>query len=329
MAEIDIINIYPPPKDIDISKDIGVIKDNDRPVFEPIDVVLVKDAMVGYYGYISKDFKNIEKIVSPRHRNSVGFKSILSNYFFKKKVVVSTPAISIANGWYDSFYHFTLECLVKLYLLRNYMNEAIVVFPTKCSSFHKQWFDILEIKNIIFIKEDEIIQTPLAISCNFPNRDLNHHDLILPEFRNWILSKVENKVVCSDKIFVGRPEGSKRNLKNQKELMYSLSELGFVYVEMERFSLSDQINIFRNTKEIVAIHGAALAHLAFCNPHTKVIDLIHKDFTHQFCFLKLSKILNIDYRLISCEGDDAEMEQSGYKDIEVDVNGVLSIINRW
>lgn len=328
MAEINIINIYPPPKDIDISKEIGEIKDNDRPVLEPIDIVLVKDAMIGYYGYITKRFSNVEQIVSPRHRYSVGFKSIFSNYFLKKKIAVSIPAISITNGWYDSFYHFTLECLVKLYLLRDYMNDATIVFPAKCSPFHTQWFDILDIKNITYIKEDEVIQTPQAVSCNFPNRDLNHHDLILPEFRNWILSKVENKNVCSGKVFVGRREGSKRNLVNQRELAGNLEKIGFSYIEMDDFSIIDQINIFRNAECIVAVHGASLTHLTFCKSNTKVLDLIHENY-HVFCFLKLSKILGFNYELMFCKGEAADKDQSGYKDFQADVNRILSIVERW
>ena len=325
MAKIKTINVFPPAKDIEIGNYI----DNDRPIFDPIDIVLVQNAYIGYYGYITKLFSNIEQIVSPRHRYSISIKSILSNYFFKKKIKINQPAISFVNGWYENFYHFSLECLVKLYILRDYSSNATIVFPSNLSKFHKEWIEILNIKKIIYINENQVVATPLAISSNFSNRDLNHHHLILPEFKNWILSKVENKIVLSnDKIFIGRKSGSKRNLINQKELAIELNKLGYYYIEIEDFSVAEQINIFRNANFIIAVHGASLTHLTFCKQNTLVIDLIHEDY-HVFCFLKLSKILNINYNLLFCKGEETEKSQAGYKDFSVDIMQVIRTVEKW
>ena len=325
MAKIETINVFPPAKNIDI----GNFTDGDRPVIEAIDIVLVPNSYIGYYGYITKCFKNVEKIVSPRHRYSIGLKSIASNYFIKKKIRIHQPAISFVNGWYDNFYHFSLECLVKLYILKDYSAKSVIVMPSSLSQFHKDWIEILEIKHIIYINENEIIDTPLAISSNFPNRDLNHHHIILPQFRDWVLQKVENKnVLATNKIFIGRKRGSKRNLVNQTEIANELQILGFEYIEMDDYSVANQINIFRNVDYIVAVHGASLAHLTFCKPNTKVLDLIHENY-HVFCFLKLSKILDINYELLFCKGDRSDINEAGYKDFYADTYSIVNCIQKW
>jgi hypothetical protein len=323
MAQVKFINLYPSPRHIDI----GNFIDNDKSVQEPIDAIFVENAYIGYYGYITKKFKNIEHIVSPRHRNTIPFKSIISTYILKKKIKISEPAISIMNGWYENFYHFSLECLVKIYILRNY--NGTIVFPSKLHGFHKEWIAIFGLKNITYIEENEVVETPLAISSNFPNRDLNHHANILPEFRDWILSKVSSKnVLICNKIFVGRRTASKRNLTNQQELKIELAALGFFYIEMEDFSVEEQINIFRHADYIVGVHGASLSHLMFCKPNTKVIDLIHEEY-HVFCFLKLSKILNINYDLIFCKGELTDKTQSGYTDFYAEIELIKNKVKKW
>lgn len=325
-------NIFPEPKKIDISLDLSAFSDPVPPLYEPIQMIFVPNSLVGCYGNITKNFNTIKKTMSPRHRNAVGFKSILSTYFIKKKIKTNHNVISIAHGWYDSFYHFTLECMVKVYMLRAYINveNAIFIFPNDHFTHHIQWFEIVGLKNIKYIKANEVVKTPLAISTNFPNRDLNYHELILSEFKNWILEKVENvKIINSKKIFVGRPLNKIRNLKNQKELAEKLIELGFLYIEMENYSVKEQINIFRNAEQIIAVHGASLALLTFCSPNTKVIDLLHKDFMYQYCFLKLSKVMNLNYAMVACEGDFTEKGKAGFADITANIDEIYSMIRKW
>jgi capsular polysaccharide biosynthesis protein len=325
-------NIYPPPIILDISSETGGLEDCVPPLPEPIDIVFVPNSLVGCYGYITKKFKTIKKTMSPRHRDAVSFSSVFSSYFVKNKIKTDKIVLSIAHGWYDSFYHFTLECMVKVYLLREYINieNTVFIFPRNHFSHHKQWFEIVGLKNIIFLDTNEVIVTPLAISTNFPNRDLNYHEVILWEFRTWILEKIQNvKVINSKKIFVGRAINRIRNLKNQNELAEKLSAIGFDYVEMENYSIVEQINIFRNAEQIIAVHGASLALLTFCSKETKIIDLIHKDFMYQYCFLKLSKIMNLNYLMVPCEGDFAEKGKAGFADIYANINEIYSIIEKW
>jgi len=319
------IKLYPPSEKLDLGNEV----DNHPPIYEGIEAIIIKDAYVGCYGYVTKNFKNIEHFVSPRHRNSIGLKSILSNYFIKKKIKVDTPIISIAHGWYDSYYHFTLECLVKVFLLRKHLPESTIIFPKNVSKYHLEWFQLLDVKNILFLNENEVAQSHQVISCNFPEKDLNHHSQITPDFRNWIIDKINNKGLLiqpsyNNKIFINRPNARHRKLMNESEVIKQLQEFGFNIIELEKLSVLEQINLFYHSKVVLGIHGAGLTNCLFMKKDSKVIDFIHEKFI-QHCFLKLSKILELDYSQVKCKGND-NFENPGICDIEIEVANITELL---
>jgi len=322
---MEVINLYPESELIDLKGR----EDNDPQISEKINLYKVPNALITSYGYTIKNFSVLEESISFRHRKTISFKNIISFVFLKRKISVQTTAISIANGWYDSYYHFTLECLPKLFLMRDFIDKATLIFPSKISKFHQQWFDLLGVTKIKYINNDEIVKTPLALTCNFPERDLNHHNIILPEFRNWILEHINNKdSIGYKKIFIGRKNPMHRKLLNLEEVKTTLQNEGFTYVEMEDFSIADQIKLFYNAEQIVCLHGAALSNLCFSKPKTKVLDLIHKQFK-QWCFLKMSIILDIDYAVFSCSGTNNNAILPGHQDISVDISKLTNILKKW
>lgn len=321
----EIINLYPETKNIDIGKR----EDNDPPIFEKINLYKISNSYISTFGYIIYNFQILKQGISYRHRNSVSFKNVLSFILFKRKISIDNACLSIANGWVDSYYHFTLECLPKLYLMRDFIETSTLVFPSKLTSFHKQWFDILDIHNIQLINDDEIVKTKLAITSNFSARDLNHHHLITPHFRDWVLSKIQQKnIEYNKKIFIGRKNPKYRVLLNKEDVIKMLNKYGFVYIEMEDFTVVEQILIFNNAQQIVSIHGAALSNICFCKPNTKIIDLMHEDFK-QWCFLKLAIILNLSYSIIPCKDINQNDKLPGHRNLLVDINVLEKFIKTW
>lgn len=319
------INIYPATKHIDIGKRV----DNDPPIFEKINLYKFSNSYISTFGYIIHDFRVLKEGISFRHRNSISFKHVLSFMFFKKKIKIDSTCLSIANGWYDSYYHFTLECLPKLFLMKDFIDNSILVFPSKLSSFHMQWFSILNVHHIQFINENEVVKAKVSITSSFSSRDLNHHDLITPDFRDWVLSKIKQKdKLYNTKIFIGRKNPKFRILLNNDDVVKMLNRYGFVYLEMEDFSVEDQISIFNNAKQIICLHGAALSNICFCKPNTKIIDLMHEDFK-QWCFLKLAIILNLNYSIFTCKGNNQVDKLPGHRDILVDIDSLEQLIKTW
>jgi hypothetical protein len=294
---------------------------------EPVNEYLVPNAMVNSYGYIFKNFKLLKEIVQPRHRGDVGVKNTLAAYLLKKKRKTSQSAISILSGWQRNYYHFTLECLPKLYVLREHIENSTIIFSKDASRFQLEWIKILGLKNVTFLDHSEILLTPLAISSEFTSRDLFHHHIIIPEFRKWIISKIKNPEEFSYKrIFVGRKNQGHRKVLNLPDVKSVLKEYSFEYLEMEDFSVEQQVKLFMSADLILAVHGAALTNLCFANPGTKVFDLVHEEF-NQPCFAMLSEILNLQYETIPCSGDVNDNRAPGYKDVIIDIADLSELLD--
>lgn len=324
MATVERIPLFPPAKPVDLK----VPTDPDPPVFEPVEVHILNKARVNYYGYVFQNGQVHEHFVSPRHRGTITWKNSLSNYLAKKVIRANSPVISIAHGWYDNYYHFTLEVLVKVFLMKDYLEDAVIIFPKKTSVFHQKWFEILGLKNILYIDENEVVLSPKVISCNFPNRDLNHHHLITPLFREWIIEHAKTQGILESpkfpsRLFIDRAKASYRKILNHPEVESILTKAQIPLLNLEDLTLEEQINALYFAERISFVHGAGLTNILFCKPQTTVLDFCHEDF-HQYCFYKLAVPLELKYELIPCAGNKVH-ELPGYCDLFLPLNFVERI----
>jgi capsular polysaccharide biosynthesis protein len=308
-----------------IKVNIDDIYDEHPPTFEKVYFYKFENVLVSSFGVVYKKFKNQDQLLYERHRNKINILNKISTYFVKKKIEIKSPVIVISNGWSDSFYHFTLESLLKLYLMRDKINKSIVLFPKSIfKRFHQEWFNLLNIEKIYLVSNNEVIKSEICYSTSFPARDLNHHHEVLPQFRDWVLKKMnaKNLIAHADtypkKIFINRQKASFRKITNYNAIEPLLMEQGYTIIDLEDYSLVDQINFFYHAKKIIGIHGAGFTHICFSK--ADVIDIIYENF-HQNCFLKMAKILDINYTFLRCKGHENPMykNSSGHNDLEIDI----------
>lgn len=72
-----------------------------------------------------------------------------------------------------------------------------------------------------------------------------------------------------EKIYLRRNSGT-RVVVNTDELESLLVARGYVIIEAEKLTFSQQVQLFENAKAIVAPTGAALCNAIFCKPGTQV-----------------------------------------------------------
>lgn len=75
-----------------------------------------------------------------------------------------------------------------------------------------------------------------------------------------------------EKIFVVRAKT--RRIENEAEVEAYLAADGFVKLYPERMTVPEQVELFSAAREVVAIHGAALAPLLFRSPATAPVKLV-------------------------------------------------------
>ena len=94
--------------------------------------------------------------------------------------------------------------------------------------------------------------------------------------------------------------GPTRTIHNLKQVREFLSRYDFETVYLEGMSFADQILLFQSAEFIIGAHGAGLANLVFCEPGTKVIELMPSAELRPFFWLIAEK-LDLAYGLQFCE----------------------------
>ena len=118
------------------------------------------------------------------------------------------------------------------------------------------------------IETDKVVQAPL-VTFEEQGHVLHGlhglaHNFLAPHL-DWICTDVLQATQdFGDRIFLNRK--STRNLKNSTEIVGLLEQKGFRTIYAEDWNLDEQFQMILRAKEIVAIHGAAIAPLLYRRP---------------------------------------------------------------
>ena len=104
-------------------------------------------------------------------------------------------------------------------------------------------------------------------------------------------------------LFVSRGNTRLRRLVNEAELMAALLDFDFEFFLPKSNDHGSQIEAFRSARIVVAVHGAALTNLLFCQPGALVIELFPSNHIKStYCWLAMQ--LGLRYRaVIGFSGD--------------------------
>ena len=78
------------------------------------------------------------------------------------------------------------------------------------------------------------------------------------------------------RLYISRPEGVRRGISNEAEMLPHLEAAGFTAVAMEGLSVEDQVRLLARADVVMSPHGGALTNTVFCRPGTKVVELLSR-----------------------------------------------------
>jgi len=137
-------------------------------------------------------------------------------------------------------------------------------------------------------------------------------------------------------IYISRRRARYRHVINESELLLQLQPLGFIAIELEDFSVSQQASLFAQAERIVAPHGAGLTNLSFCQPGTQVVELVSPHYMRTDYWI-VSHHLGLHHYVIRGQPFDADaLRQMMYQgplaeDIEIPIAALQSMIQhlKW
>jgi capsular polysaccharide biosynthesis protein len=131
-----------------------------------------------------------------------------------------------------------------------------------------------------------------------------------------------------EKIFLRRNSGT-RKISNLIEIERLLTAQGYLVIEPEKLTFLQQVQLFKNVKQIIAPTGAALANAIFCNPGTQVAVLMgkHEDMIYKYWHNMLAPLqIQVSYVLGNIEKN---LDLGIHGDFFVNPDDMFCLLDKW
>lgn len=289
--------------------------------------------------YSSK--KNVLEPITAQHQNpKIGTVKNLK----VQQIIKGTVATLFLSGLEKNYYHFTAECLLRWWVLKNSGIEPdfyAVYTGTKETSFQRQLLELVGIpkEKLLQFPEGTVIQAETLVAPTLVNNWKEGSwrgyqacikqwlPLWAKDLYSFIISRNAEKesYAKSPYVYIERDKAPVRKIINSAELFECLKKYGFIKVYLEDLTVSEQITLFNHAKIIVSPHGAGLANLSYCQPKTQVLELFPEYF-HEPGLRILSTVKDLDYNYLICKSPVIENVQPVAEDILVED---ISVVENW
>jgi len=278
------------------------------------------------------------KLVSGLKINSFQFSKKLSlselikmylKYFFFltkiRKVKKINKIIFITNSNSHNFFHWFLDVFQKLELINQnkefiLKNDIKIVIPHIYSDYYvKKSLEVYDLdfylqkKNELILMKESIFIPNLAPTGNYRKK------LVLKlsdRLRNYWIDKI-NYNKNFERIYVTRKNSYKRKLLNEDKIISILLEHKFKIVDFDKLSFLEQLSYALNTKILASIHGAALTHMLWIKPKSKVLEIRSRNNSHDNCYYSLASDLGHDYYYFKADKANIGISDH-YSDLKID-----------
>lgn len=277
---------------------------------------------------ISPDGKQIARDVSIAWRQTPDEHPLLEATYLPRRQHFKGRIGVAASPEGHTFFHWMFDVLPRLSVLRTH--DISCAYVNNSSEFAREWCDKIGIQTMtatekMHFSADELVVPSLLGRTGTPNTlQCVMLQTMADEF--WPQAKEAHS---AKRLYLSRRRASYRHLVNEDLLIDNLQKFGFVSVDLDEYTVGDQIQMFRHAEVVVAPHGAGLANCVFCERGTAVIELINSNAAH-FCFAQLASCVGLTYTPVFSD-PKAQLSHNrgtGRDDFSVSIAQVLHHVNR-
>jgi capsular polysaccharide biosynthesis protein len=216
-----------------------------------------------------------EAMLSPSVVDNPKYAYALIRLALARRTTRIDRAVVLSMPWYHNFYHWIVEMLPRVLLLRDpgqYMHHPLLV-PSDGPSFIRQSLELTGL-----IRRAEFVPSG-AYSIGeavIPSR-LSRGTNVSPHSIDWLNAAFAD-VAPGDarRLYVSRRDARIRFVRNETETARWAEEHGFTVFCPSDHTLEQQISAFKGAEEIVGPHGAGLSLLAVAKPGAKVLEIFQE-----------------------------------------------------
>ena len=250
------------------------------------------------------------------------------------------------SGLEDNYYHFCVEWMARLYLLKKINIEPDYYIVPQKLSFQKQYLDLLQIdhKKRISSEDNSFIQADKLIVPSLINNwepiKIKGYDSYckqwIPKWFNEVhsilkIDAVEDSFPNSGMVYISRKFSNFRKVLNEKEITDFLKEKGFGIYYLESMTVKEQISLFKNAQIIVSLSGAGLANMIHCAEPAIVFTIYTENYNNP-CIRLLALSLGHDYYYYIGQSPDSQnvhpLKENVYIDLVAFKQAIQTILEK-
>jgi capsular polysaccharide biosynthesis protein len=191
---------------------------------------------------------------------------------------LDTAVVTMPWGAIYNYGHFLCDCLTSVAQLDQLseVRDYVRVGPP-LKAWQRRHFELLgvapvELDQPLYHVSDLLFPSGMSYFLNRPNT--NYRVLRAAQLRNKQPTDVSFGKVYISRTRVTIANSDRRRFLSEAALERELAAREFQIVTPELYKLDEQLDLFHNSRVIVACRGAALANVIYCRPNTTIIEII-------------------------------------------------------
>jgi hypothetical protein len=222
--------------------------------------------------------------------------------------VPGSLAVLATRGGGTSYYHFLLDVLPRMEVLRRVLPEERPDhwYLPRSTRYHSEILSLagLDALPVVESAPDRAVRAQRLLVPGLPN-----HDELSP---TWVTRWLRELLPAGDtaglprRLYVTRGVvPNTRRLVQEPIVWPELERRGFVRIDPGAMSVREQVDHFAAADVIVGVHGAALTNLVFCKPGVRVLHLMAPTYVKHCFHAILAGIPDTDYTYLLGDGEPA------------------------
>lgn len=218
-----------------------------------------------------------------------------------------SDVVDLRESWSTNLCHFMFDALPNAMILQTKGYKKAIILPNSVYQHVRDWVRLIGIPDIELRIEEEPVVGARRLENPWIRNGLPLPEMVMA-FQDYRKRGIEaygepqNLHLFIQRGAQGMEETGGRNVVNRREIIDKFQSKGIhlTVVYLENTPVLQQIAWFACAKTVIAVHGAAMANLAFCQPGCKVIEIVSPLFWNH-TYLDIASILSLRYAAIRGE----------------------------
>ncbi|MGI4743439.1 MAG: glycosyltransferase family 61 protein [Janthinobacterium lividum] len=297
-------------------------------------IFLLSNVFATWQGMVFKNMRIfIPSLQTPELENYFVEPVLLKQWSATAIHLTQEEGVAIAHSQYapENYYHWILDTLPRLLLLRQHYPGIAVIVLEPANDFVKVTLAALGFDNIVPVNKKQLLRINKLILPELLSPSGHVNPIQVRLVRDELINKLGTQITTttaapSRKVYISRARQQRRKVANQSELDELLLSHNFETIYFEELSLSQQIAVMQETAVLLSMHGANIVNLIFLGPTAKVIELVSEKL-HNPAYWRLSAVFSLPYYVLPCKTvQPEEVSWHSNTDILVDINSLENIL---